>query len=92
MISIYKAPFWQLFCHEIYQREVNKFFEGVPVEIIVDDFLIHGKDQTDADQKLRRVLDRSREVGLKFNPKKVKLRVPEVGYVGHVFSAEGFKT
>ena len=70
---------------------MDKFFEGVPVEIIVDDFLIHGKDQTDADQKLRRVLDRSREVGLKFNPKKVKLRVPEVSYVGHVFSAEGLK-
>ena len=57
---------------------MDKLFEGVPVEIIVDDFLIHGKDQTDADQKLRRVLDRSREVGLKFNLKKVKLRVPEV--------------
>ena len=40
---------------------------------------------------MRRVLDRSREVGLKFNPKKVKLRVPEVSYVGHLFSAEGLK-
>ena len=52
---------------------MDKLFEGIPVEIIVDDFLIHGKDQTDPDQKLRRVLDRNREVGLKFNPKKVKL-------------------
>lgn len=76
---------------EIYQREMDKLFEGVPVEIIVDDFLIHGKDQIDTDQKLRRVLARSREVGLKFNPKKVKLRVPEVSYVGQVFSAEGLK-
>ena len=73
---------------------MNQFFEGVPVEIIVDDVLIHGEDQTDADQTFRRVLDRrreSREVGLKFNPKKVKLRVPELSYVGHVFSAEGLK-
>ena len=37
--------------------------------------------------KLRRVLDRSREVGLKSNKKKVKLPVP----VGHVFSADGLK-
>ena len=44
---------------EIYQREMDKLFEGIPVEIIVDDFLIHGKDQTDADQNLRRVLDRN---------------------------------
>ena len=29
------------------------------------------------------VFDMSREVGLKFKPKNVKLRVPEVSYVGH---------
>ena len=74
---------------EIYQREMDKLFEGVPVEIIVDDFLIHGKYQLEVDDKLRRVLDNSREIGLKFNPKKVKLRVPEVSYVGHFFSSEG---
>ena len=37
------------------------------------------------------VLDRSREVGLKFNPQKVKLRVQQVTYVGHVFTSEGLK-
>ena len=68
-----------------------KLFEGVLVEIIVGDLLVHGKDQREVDEKMRRVLDRSREVGLKFNPKKVKLRVPEVSYVGHLFSAEGLK-
>jgi len=57
-----------------------------PVDIIVDEFLMHGKDQTDADQKFRAVLDKSREIGLKFNPKKVKLRDPELSYVGHVLS------
>ena len=52
----------------------------------MDNFLIHGKDQIDTDQKLRRVLARSREVGLKFNPKKVKRRVPEVGYGNVIMS------
>ena len=70
---------------------MDKLFEGIPVEIIVDDFLIHGKDQTDADQKLRRVLDRNIEAGLKFNPKKVKLCVPGVSFVGHAFSADPVK-
>ena len=70
---------------------MDKLFKGVPVEIMVDDFLVHGKDQIDTDQKLRRVLARSREVGLKFNPKKVKLRVPEVSYVGHVFSMQSVR-
>ena len=57
----------------------------------MDDFLIHGKDQLEVDDELRRVLDKSRELGLKFNPKKVKLRLPEVSYVGHLFSSEGLK-
>ena len=70
---------------------MDRLFEGVPVEIILDDFLVHGKDQSEVDEKMKRVLDRSREVGLKFNLKKVKLRVPEVSYVGHLFSAEGLK-
>ena len=56
---------------------MDRLFEGVPVQIIVDDFLMYGEDQRDMDQKLRAVLDKSREVGLKFNPHKVKLRVPE---------------
>ena len=58
---------------------MDKLYEGVPVQIIV------------MLPKLRRVLDRSREVGLKSNKKKVQLRVPEVSYVGHVFSADGLK-
>ena len=58
---------------------MDKLYEGVPVQIIV------------MLPKLRRVLDRSREVGLKSNKKKVQLRVPEVSYVGHVFSADRLK-
>ena len=55
---------------------MDRLFEGIPVEIIVNDFLIHGEDQSEIDEKLRRVFDKSREVGMTFNPKKVKLRVP----------------
>ena len=71
---------------------MDRNFKGVLAEIIVDDFLIHGKDQNEVNEKLKRVLNKSRGVGLKFNPKKVKLRVPEVSYVGHLFSSEMFKT
>ena len=69
---------------------MDRLFEGFHVQIIVDDFLIH-EDQRHIDQKLRAVLDKSREVRLKFNPQKGKLRVPEVSYVGHILSSEGLK-
>lgn len=67
---------------------MDKLFEGVLEEIIVDDLLIYGEDQTDADHKARRVLDRSRDVKLKVNSKEVKLQVPKGSYDGHMFSAD----
>ena len=70
---------------------MDKLFQGVPVEIIVDDFLIHGKDNKELDKNLKLVLERSREVGLKFNPTKIKHQVTEVGYVGHLFTSHSLK-
>ncbi|KAL9974064.1 hypothetical protein ACROYT_G011062 [Oculina patagonica] len=37
-----RLPFGISPAPEIYQREMDKLFEWVPVEILVDDFLIHG--------------------------------------------------
>ena len=83
-----RLPFGIAPAPEIYQREMVRLFQGLPVEIIMDDFLIHG-NANNIDQKVRLILDRSREVGLKFNPDKIKLRVPEVSYVGHLLTAQG---
>ena len=86
-----RLPFGISSAPELYQREMDKLFANLPVDIIVDDFLIHGKDENDINEKMIAVLERSREVGLKFNPQKVKLRVQQVTYVGHVFTSEGLK-
>jgi len=86
-----RLPFGIAPAPEIYQREMERLFEGVPVEIIVDDFLIHAQDKKEMDEKLSMVLERSREVGLKFNPGKVKLRVDEVSYVGHRLTSQGLQ-
>ena len=37
---------------------MERLFEGVPVDIIVDDFLISGKDEQKMNEKLRLVLER----------------------------------
>ena len=39
-----RLPFGISSAPEIYQREIVRLFAGVLVKIIVDDFLIHGKD------------------------------------------------
>lgn len=79
-----RLPFGISPAPEIYQPEMDRLFEGVPVENLADDFLTHGEDQRDMNQTLRAVLDKSMEVGFKFNPDKEKLRVPEVNYIGHI--------
>ena len=70
---------------------MDRLFAKVPVKIIVDDFLIHGGNQRGLDDRMIAVLKRGREIGLKFNTHKAKLRVPEVSYVGHLSTADGLK-
>lgn len=86
-----RLPFGIAPAPEIYRREMERLLKGVPVEIIVDDFLIHAKDKMEMNVKLSQVLERSREVGLKFNPSKVKLRVDEVRYVCHKLTSQGLQ-
>jgi hypothetical protein len=42
---------------EIYQCEMDRLFAGVPVEIIVDDFLIHGSNQNILNSNMIEVLE-----------------------------------
>lgn len=58
--------------------------------MIVDDFLVRGKDDEERDARLKQVLTRAREFNLKFNAKKCKIK-REVPYVGHVLSKDGLK-
>ena len=58
---------------------------------MIDDILIWGKDQDEHDKRLKQVLDICSSRNLKLNPKKTKIRVSEVKYLGHVFTADGLE-
>ena len=56
---------------DVYQFKVDKIFPDIPqCEGIADDIVIFGCNDTDHDQALYAVLDRAREVGMRFNPEK----------------------
>ncbi|XP_055923520.1 uncharacterized protein K02A2.6-like [Eupeodes corollae] len=75
---------------EIFQKINNKYFGALPgTFVFVDDLIIGGKNSEEHDENLSRVLQRARELGIKFNKKKVQFRVEKVRYLGHIFSAEG---
>ncbi|KAK2711942.1 hypothetical protein QYM36_012907 [Artemia franciscana] len=60
------------------------------VGVIVDNILVSGKDE-EHDENLRKVLEKAREVGVRFNPEKCIFRSTSVPYFRHLITADGIK-
>ena len=60
-------------------------------EVIVDDILIWGAIIQEHDERLRKVLDRTRQCNLKLSKSKCKFRKDEVECVGHIINKHGLK-
>ena len=91
-------PFGLKTAPEEYQKRQREVLEGLEgIQVIADDILVCGFGDTveqankNQDEHLQCLLRRCREVNLKLNKKKAKLRLTEVKYVGHVLTAEGVK-
>ncbi len=83
---------------EIFQKRVNQSLEGLNgILNITDDILIYGVGDTDKeaqqdhDRNLEALLQRCRERGIALNQNKLKLRITEVPFMGHIFSNQGLK-
>ena len=93
-----RVPFRLKTAQEEYQKRQREVLEGLEgIQVIADDILVCGFGDTveqankNHDEHLRSLLRRCRELNLKLNKKKAKLRLTEVKYVGHVLTAEGVK-
>jgi len=60
--------------------------------IYLDDILVFGRTKKEHHERLRSVLQRIREAGLKLSPEKCRLFQTEVTYLGHTISLEGVRT
>jgi len=60
--------------------------------VYLDDVIIIGKTFTEHLQHLRAVFERFREAGLKLKPKKCQFCAQQVGFLGHIVSADGVRT
>lgn len=61
------------------------------VVVLLDDVLVTGRTREEHDKRLREVLHKLSDAGLRINPSKSRFRAAEVRYLGHVVSAEGIK-
>jgi len=87
-----RLPFGIRSSQDEFQRKIDESFEDLKgVVSIVDDILVFGKSREEHDENLKRVLERARQVGIRFNPEKMEIGTNEVKYFGHVVSAEGLK-
>ena len=91
-------PFGIATAPEEFQRRQHEIVEDLQgVEVIADDYLIYGSGDNDKeaeedhDRNLIKFLERARQVNLKINKKKMKLRMKSVPYMGHLITAEGLK-
>ena len=93
-----RMPFGISPAPEEFQHRLDNVLQGPDgVMPIFDDILIFGAGDTEAeamadhDAKLRALMQRCREKGIKLNKEKLKLRCKEVPFIGHVISANGLK-
>ena len=93
-----RMPFGIRSVPEVFQRRMHELIEGMPqVEVIADDFVVVRKGDTieeansDHDKNLVAFLRLCDEKGLKLNAEKLKLRQPEVSFIGHIATGEGLK-
>ena len=91
-----RMPFGIRSAPEIFQRKMNELIEGLKgVEVIADDFVVVGYGASseaavkDHDRNLVAFLERCDTRGVRMNADKVKLRMTEVPFIGHVATDKG---
>ena len=80
-----RLPFGITSAPEIFQRKMTELLDGIPgVEVIMDDVLVHGKDNAMHDESLSQVFNRIKQSGMRLNKSKCKIRQPKLEYFGHI--------
>ena len=77
---------------DIFQRKIDEIFEHMQgVTSICDDILVFGNTRAEHERNLTRVLEKSRENGLRFNREKCQIGLTQIMYFGHVICSDGLK-
>lgn len=87
-----RLPFGINCASEVFHAKVTQLLEGLEgVGNYIDDIIVWAPTKEIHDQRLKHLLERAREVNLKFNKEKCRICVEEVTYLGHVFDKNGMR-
>jgi len=88
--SFKRLPLGISMAQELFQKRMSKYFGDVEgVQIYFDDLLICANSRDEHDKIMKEVLDRSRKLSIKFNPKKVQYAVTQIKFLDFIFNKEG---
>ena len=81
---------------EIFQKKLQQAIEGLEgVHCVADDIMLYGvgctDDAADHDTKLHALLQQCRDVGIRLNKSKIKLRQKSLTFLGHQITDKGLK-
>jgi len=87
---IHRLPFGLNMALEYFQKiNAENFSDIEGVIVYFDDLLIASDTEKDHDITVKKVIERARSRGVKFNKNKVQYKVTSVKYLGNIFSVEG---
>ena len=87
-----RMPFGISSASEVMQKRNEETFGDISgVHVIADDLIIAAATEQEHDAILRKVLDRARDKGVRFNYDKIQFKVSEVEYMGNLVSSKGLK-
>nr|XP_034840382.1 uncharacterized protein LOC117996432 [Maniola hyperantus] len=84
-----RMPFGINCAPEIFHNEMDKIFKMEGVEVFIDDILIWGRTKEEHDIRLKEVMKRAVNSGIKFNKNKCVFSASQVTFLGHIFSSKG---
>ncbi|XP_052756325.1 uncharacterized protein K02A2.6-like [Galleria mellonella] len=77
---------------EVFHAKIRQHLEDLEgVESFIDDVIVWGRNKEEHDCRLKCLLLRARNVGIKFNRQKCQFGVSEITYLGHKFDANGMR-
>ena len=85
-----RGPFGLSSMQEVFNKKMDNIVEDLEgVARSTGDFLVHGKNQTEHDSRLRKLLNRFRENNVTLSKEKYKFSVAKVDFIGHQVDKDG---
>ncbi|CAK1599497.1 unnamed protein product [Parnassius mnemosyne] len=87
-----RLPYGLNCASEVFHAKIKQLIEDLDgVDSFIDDIICWGRNKDEHDRRLNALLNRAREINLKFNKDKCRICVEEVTYLGHIFNKNGMK-